>query len=105
MTATMTRDERTVALIAELDLLRQLKRIEDALRAVSEAHAALADRIDSLADSLVTEVTADDDDDLCDQCGNQLGYYHGPGTDSGRICTYCDTDMINTWVDTDWGAA
>lgn len=104
MTATMRRDARTKELIAELDLLRQLKRLEDALRAVSEAQTVLADRIDSLADSLVTTATTDDDG-RCPTCNEPMAYYHGPGTDSGRICTYCDDDEIESWYDTDWGAA
>lgn len=86
MTATMRRDARTKELIAELDLLRQLKLLEDALRAVSEAHTVLADRIDSLAEVLVTTA----DDGRCPTCSQPMAYYHGPGTDSGRICTYCD---------------
>lgn len=100
MTATMRRDARTKELIAELDLLRQLKRLEDALRAVSEAQTVLADRIDSLADSLVTTATTDDDG-RCPTCNEPMAYYHGPGTDSGRICTYCD-DGVAWSYDDNW---
>lgn len=45
------------------------------------------------------------DDGLCDTCNEPMAYYHGPGTESGRICTYCDNDTLANWGDTDWGAA
>lgn len=108
MTAVMTRDERTDALVAELDRLRQLKRLEDTLndiRITQEQIAARLDAHDAQLKALIDAISGTPDipdDDMCPTCDQPMAYYHGPGTDSGRICTYCDTDWTHG---SDWGAA